>query len=89
MGVGPALQPRSPLAFLSGGWATFPTLETVPHIPPRPHSRTETGCPPTAPETLSPAATQREDVCWEQEEHWDGCSPRGVPRPLTPHHGSS
>ena len=31
MDVGPARQPRSPLAFLSGGWATFPTLETVPH----------------------------------------------------------
>ena len=31
MDVGPALQPHSPLAFPSGGWATFPTLETVPH----------------------------------------------------------
>ena len=28
MGVGPACQPRSPLAFLSGGWATFPTCGT-------------------------------------------------------------
>ena len=31
MDVGPARQPHSPLAFLSGGWATFPTLGTVPH----------------------------------------------------------
>ena len=31
MGVGPARQPRYPLAFPSGGWATFPTLGTVPH----------------------------------------------------------
>ena len=31
MGMGPARQPRSPLAFLSGGWAIFPTLGTVPH----------------------------------------------------------
>ena len=31
MDVGPARQPRSPLAFPSGGWATFPTLGTVPH----------------------------------------------------------
>ena len=30
MGVGPACQHRSPLAFLSGGWATFPTRGTVP-----------------------------------------------------------
>ena len=33
MGVGPARQPRSPLAFPSRGWATFPTLGTVPHRP--------------------------------------------------------
>ena len=32
MDVGPAHQPRSPVAFLSGGRATFPTLGTVPHI---------------------------------------------------------
>ena len=31
MDVGPARQPRSPLAFPSGGWATFPTLGAVPH----------------------------------------------------------
>ena len=31
MDVGPARQPRSPLAFPSGGWATFPMLGTVPH----------------------------------------------------------
>ena len=31
MDVGPARQPHSPLAFPSGGWATFPTLGTVPH----------------------------------------------------------
>ena len=31
MGVGPAHQPRSPLAFPSGGWAIFPTHGTVPH----------------------------------------------------------
>ena len=31
MDMGPAHQPRSPLAFLSGGWATFPTRGTVPH----------------------------------------------------------
>ena len=31
MDVGPARQPCSPLAFLSGGWATFPMLGTVPH----------------------------------------------------------
>ena len=34
MDMGPACQPRSPLAFLSGGWATFPTLGMVPHITP-------------------------------------------------------
>ena len=32
MDVGPAHQPHSPLAFLSGGWATFPMCGTVPHI---------------------------------------------------------
>ena len=32
MDVGPARQPRSPVAFPSGGWATFPTRGTVPHI---------------------------------------------------------
>ena len=32
MDVGPAHQPHSPLAFPSGGWATFPTIGTVPHI---------------------------------------------------------
>ena len=31
MDVSPARQPRSPLAFPSEGWATFPTLGTVPH----------------------------------------------------------
>ena len=31
MDVGPARQPRSPLAFPSGGWATFPTLGMVPY----------------------------------------------------------
>ena len=31
VGVGPARQPRSPLAFPSGGWATFPMRGTVPH----------------------------------------------------------
>ena len=31
MDVGPAHQPHSPLAFLSGGWATFPTLGMVPY----------------------------------------------------------
>ena len=31
MGVGPAGQPRSPLAFPSGGWATFPMHGKVPH----------------------------------------------------------
>ena len=31
MDVGPAHQPHSPLAFPSGGWATFPMLGTVPH----------------------------------------------------------
>ena len=31
MDVGPARQPRSPLAFPSGGWATFPMRGTVPH----------------------------------------------------------
>ena len=31
MDVGPAHQPRSPLAFPSEGWATFPMLGTVPH----------------------------------------------------------
>ena len=29
--VGPARQPCSPLAFPSGGWATFPMLGMVPH----------------------------------------------------------
>ena len=32
MGVGPAHQPQSPLALLSGRWATFPTCGTVPHM---------------------------------------------------------
>ena len=31
MDVSPAHQPHSPLAFPSGGWATFPMLGTVPH----------------------------------------------------------
>ena len=31
MDVGPACQPRSPLAFPSGGWATFPMLGMFPH----------------------------------------------------------
>ena len=31
MDMGPACQPRSPLTFPSGGWATFPTLGMVPH----------------------------------------------------------
>ena len=31
MDVGPARQPRSPLAFPSGGWATFPMLGMFPH----------------------------------------------------------
>ena len=30
MDEGSARQPRSPRAFLSGGWATFPMLATVP-----------------------------------------------------------
>ena len=30
MGVGPARQHSSPLAFPSGGWATFPTPRTFP-----------------------------------------------------------
>ena len=35
MDMGPARQPRSPLAFPSGGWATFPTLGMVPHRHPQ------------------------------------------------------
>ena len=34
MEMGPAHKLRSPLAFPSGGWATFPTLGTVPHNKP-------------------------------------------------------